>query len=237
MPLTQAARTFKLPVFKRILSVAALAGFLAGALLTAVQQLWVVPLIIEAEVHENSAAQASAPRVVTKSNHDHEAWRPVEGRERTFRTLVANVVMAVGFALLLGALICLHGKMTSWRSGLLWGLAGYIVFVAPSLGLPPEVPGTESARLAERQIWWLFAVMCAGAGLWILVFARSFLAKSAGALLLAVPHLIGAPQPQINGSLAPPELASSFFHATALANAVFWLLLGSLVGFFYRKFA
>jgi len=128
--------------------------------------------------------------------------------------------------------------MTSWRSGLLWGLAGYAVFfVAPSLGLPPEIPGAEAAGLAERQIWWLFAVVCAGVGLWILVFARSFLAKSVGALLLAVPHLIGAPQPPIHGSLTPPALASSFLHATALANAVFWLLLGSLAGVLNRKLA
>jgi cobalt transporter subunit CbtA len=235
MPLTQAERAFNLPVLKRIVAAAALAGFLAGSLLTGIQQLQVVPIMLEAEVHERGT---STPRAVSDASHDHESWRPADGRERTFFTLASNVVMAVGFALLLGALISLRAKKTSWRSGLLWGLAGYVVFfVAPSLGLPPEVPGIESARLAERQIWWLFAVLGAGAGLWILVFARSFLAKSAGMLLLALPHLIGAPQPQIHGGAAPAELTSAFIHASALANAVFWLLLGSLVGSFYRKLA
>ena len=238
MPLTQTERPFNIPVFKRILSVTALAGLLAGSVLTAIEQACIVPIILEAEVHENAAAQTSAPRALTASSHGHEAWRPVEGWERTFLTLVANIVMAVGFALLLGALICLHGKMTSWRGGLLWGLAGYgVFFVAPSLGLPPDVPGSEAAGLVERQIWWLFAVLCAGAGLWILVFARSFPAKSLGLLLLVLPHWIGAPPPQIGGSLTPPVLASSLLHATALANAVFWLLLGSLTGFLSRKLA
>ena len=183
-----------------------------------------------------AASQASHADSILK--HDHEAWRPASGWERTLFTVVSNIVLAISFALLLGALICLRGKMTNWRFGLLWGLAGYAVFfVAPSLGLPPEVPGTETARLADRQIWWLLAVACTGAGLWLFAFAPALFDKLLGTALLAVPHLIGAPQPQIQSSVAPHDLANAFVYASVFANAVFWLLLGSLLGFFYKKLA
>ena len=149
-------------------------------------------------------------------------------------TALANVSLAIGFGLLLGAAICLRGDVSGWRSGLLWGLAGYTVFfVAPSLGLPPEVPGTEAAPLADRQIWWLITVIVTATGLSLLIFARNWKLKWLGAVLLSVPHLIGAPQPQVHGSAAPIELAHAFIYATADANAVFWLALGSLVAFFY----
>ena len=41
---------------------------------------------------------------------------------------------------------CAAGAI-GWRQGLLWGLAGFAVFtLAPSLGLPPELPGHAGGR-------------------------------------------------------------------------------------------
>lgn len=221
---------FALAAFKRIVVAAALAGLLAGMLLTAVQQIQVVPLLLEAERYEE-AATASHER-------EHRAWQPANGWERMSSAGVANVVLAVGIGLLLGSAMCLRGRTTNWRAGLLWGTAGYLVFfVAPSLGLPPELPGTEAARLADRQLWWLVTVVLSGTGLSILAFSRMWVAKLLGALLLGVPHLIGAPQPQIHGAAVPAELANAFVWATSVANAVFWLFLGALLGFFYKRMA
>jgi len=137
---------------------------------------------------------------------------------------------------LLGAASTLRGGIGSWRNGLLWGLAGYaIFFVAPSLGLPPEVPGTETANLNDRQLWWLMTVFDTAAGLWLLVFSKTNLNKLFGAVLLISPHIIGAPQPGAPGSAAPAELANTFIAATAFANAIFWLALGGLMGLFSKK--
>lgn len=238
------AGMFNLAAFKRIVSAATLAGALAGLLLTLVQQVQVSQLILKAEVYEDAAAVAAAlqPAHAHSSaeheHHEHEAWQPANGVERTLFTALANISLAVGFGLLLGAAICLRGEVSGWRAGLLWGLAGYVVFfVAPSLGLPPEVPGTEAAPLADRQLWWLITVVMTASGLSLLIFARTWQVKILGAVLLVVPHLIGAPQPQVHASAAPVELAHAFIYATAIANAVFWLTLGSLMGFFYKKFA
>lgn len=242
--------------FKRIVTAAALAGVLAGLTLTVVQKIQVSPIILKAEVYEDAAAEAAASRVALAPSpaenaphehtheqaHEHEhapdAWQPAEGLERTAFSALANISLAVGFGLLLGGGLCLRGGAGGWRSGLLWGLAGYVVFfAAPSLGLPPEVPGTEAAPLADRQLWWLATVVVTAAGLSLLVFTRNWKFKLLGLALLIAPHLIGAPQPQVHASAAPAELAQAFIHATAIANTVFWLALGGLMGWFYKKLA
>ena len=236
------AGLFNLAAFKRIAAAALLAGVLAGLFLTAVQRIQVIPILQQAELFEDAASAHTHAHThaATEGAHQHdaEAWKPENGWERTFYTAVANVSLAIGFALLLSAAMALRGGATSWRSGLLWGLAGYtIFFVAPALGLRPELPGTEAAPLADRQLWWILAVGGTSVGLALLVFARSAFMKILGLALLIVPHLIGAPQPAIHASTAPQELAHAFIFASALANAVLWLALGAFAGFFYHKLA
>ncbi len=227
---------FNLAAFKRIAATALLAGLLAGLLLTAVQRVQVIPILQQAEVLEDAASAHTHAATEGAHHHDAEAWKPENGWERTFYTGVGNISLAIGFALLLSAAIAFRGGTSTWRSGLLWGLAGYtIFFIAPALGLPPQVPSAEAAPLADRQLWWLMAVLGTSAGLALLVFTRSGMVKILGAALLVAPHLIGAPQPPIHDSAALIELARAFFDASAMANAMFWLTLGGLTGFFYQK--
>lgn len=239
-------------VFRRMASAVVIAGALSGVLLSGVQQFQVEKIILTAEEYEKAGEAAVAQaqehdhdhdQATATSAHAHEhahdadAWEPADGAERTGYTVLANVSMAVGFALMLVAAFALSGRTISWRSGLLWGLAGYgVFFVAPSLGLPPEVPGTLAAPLHARQLWWVMTAAMTAASLGLFVFTRGWPYKLVGVLLLVVPHLVGAPQPEVHGSVAPEELAQAFIHATALANAVFWLALGGLTGFFYRRF-
>lgn len=216
---------------KKMVVVASLAGVLAGVVLTLVQQIHVVPLILSAEVYEQAAEMTPLT-----TEHEHVEWQPADGWPRHLYTAAANIVTALGFALLLTAMIKLRGGHVNWRSGLLWGLGGYIVFfVAPTLGLPPEVPGTEAAELVQRQTWWMMTTFFTAAGLVSIAFSRKPILKVVGVGLLLVPHLIGAPQPTIHSSTAPAELAQAFILATAIANGVFWLCLGGLLGFFHQK--
>lgn len=222
---------FNLATFRELVTAALWTGLLAGLLLTAVQQIQVIPTLLKAEVYEENAAAA-----VVANTHDHHEWQPENGWERTLYTAIANITLGVGFALLIGAVMCLRGRPGSWRMGLLWGLAGYLTFfVAPSLGLPPEVPGTTGAKLADRQSWWLITALDTGLGLSLLAFAKTKTYKFFGAVLLISPHLIGAPQPETHNSAAPAELVQSFIIATVFANAVFWLAIGGLMGQFYKK--
>ena len=229
--------TTTIATFKKMLAVAALTGILAGLLLTVVQKIQVVPLILKAEIYEQAVENANqASGINAPAGHAHDAWQPESGWERNLFTAAANIVIALGFALLLGAAVGLRGAKLDWRSGLLWGLVGYAVFfVAPSLGLPPEVPGAQAANLADRQAWWMATSIATATGLAFMFFSRQSTVKILGAVLLIAPHLIGAPQPEVHGGAAPAELAQAFVIATFIANAVFWLGLGGLFGLFHQR--
>ena len=119
------------------------------------------------------------------------------GIERAGYTLIADLLAGIGFALLLAgavALARLRGYAIDARSGLLWGAAGFAVFaLAPAIGLPPELPGMSAAELAARQQWWLLTAAATAAGLGLVIFARPAPLRVLGAVLLVLPHLIGAP--------------------------------------------
>src|SRR5438477_6809099 len=153
-------------VFRSIVFSAAVAGFVVGAVVTAAQLFSTVPLIIKSEVYERSAAEAAAksgPAAHEHSDHQHAehehgtaAWEPKDGLQRNVFTAAANILTAVGFALLLAGIYALRGYPVTWYEGLLWGLGGFLVFTAaPGLGLPPELPGVPTAPLVARQIWWI----------------------------------------------------------------------------------
>lgn len=219
-------------MYRELVIAALWTGLLSGLLLTAVQQIPVIPTSLNAKAYEEKAA------VVANADNSHEQhdWQPENGWEHTVFTAAANVSLGLGFASLIGAIMCSRGRPDNWRIGLLWGLAGYLTFfVAPSLGLPTEVPGTAAAKLEDRQSWWLITVLDTGFGLSLLAFAKTKTNRFFGAALLVAPHLIGAPQPTVHNSVAPAELAHSFITATAIVNAVFWLAIGGLMGWFYKK--
>ena len=165
------------------------------------------------------------------------AWAPHDGIERTFWTGVSNVATAIGFTLLIVAVFAWRGGAT-WRQGLLWGAAGFFVFfVNPAIGIRPELPGAFAAGLLDRQLWWLLTVACSAAGVGLLILAPKALAKVGGAALLVVPHLAGAPHPEVEGGLAPGSLADSFVVASAATNAAFWLVLGVAASVAFTRFS
>lgn len=238
------------------LTVALLAGIGAGVVNWAIHMFGTSPLILEAEVYEN-AGEAAAPAepaapadaatgaVVAQEagdghdhEHDAEAWEPADGWQRNLFTLGADVVTGVGYGLLLMAAIVFFGKGADWRRGLLWGVAGFACFtLAPSFGLPPELPGTEAAPLLQRQLWWIGTVIATGAGLYAAVRLRNIAGYAIGVALIALPHVIGAPQPETPGALAPAELEHKFIIVAVATSLVFWLVLGVLTGAFFNRYA
>lgn len=222
-------------MFRRIVTSACLAGLLAGLVLTGVQRVRVVPIILEAETYETTAQEAAHSPEGT--GHAHEGWAPEEGMERTFWTAIANVLSAIGFALLLVAIYSQRSKV-DWRQGVLWGLGGYAAFfLSPAFGLAPEIPGTQAAELGLRQAWWLSTVISTGIGLAMIVLVRPWGWKAAGVVLLVIPHLIGAPHPYVHGASAPQELAHAFALASGIANAIFWVVLGAGSAVAFRRLA
>jgi cobalt transporter subunit CbtA len=219
-------------VLRRLVFAALCAGLLSGIFATGAHQIATVPVILKAEAYEKAPERASAEA------HQHAAaWEPENGAERTAYTLLADVLTGIGFALLLAAALTLHGGEVTWRKGLFWGLAGFATFsIAPGLGLPPEVPGTEAAPLLERQLWWLATAVSTGSALALLAFTRRAPWAILAAILIVLPHLYGAPQPTEHGAATPETLARQFVVAVTVVSFLFWLILGALTGFFYGRF-
>lgn len=226
-------------MIKRIAQTAGFTGLLAALLLTLLQSFWVAPLILQAEAYEKAPATEEvhehAPGAMAGHVHDEEAWEPEDGWQRVLSTTGGNLVVAVGFALMLAGLYTLRAPSRT-SQGLLWGLAGYATFVlAPTLGLPPELPGTAAADLTLRQTWWIGTAASTAAGLALIVFGRNWLLKGLGLAILAVPHFIGAPQPQVHSMLAPEALEAQFKIASQLTNVAFWLALGLISTWLFRR--
>lgn len=247
-------------MFARLLAATLASGVLAGVLISLVQEVTTTPLILQAETYESQAEAGPAPAQAMlwrqvrgdsgirfvhgdessggtgAGNGDATAWSPEDGIERTLFTVLANIVTGVAFAALLVAAFGLRGAPVSARKGVVWGLAGFTVFAAaPSLGLPPEVPGAMAAEIGIRQAWWALAAASTAAGLWLLVFQSRIAFHIVGVALLALPHLIGAPHPDHVGGLVPPELAGQFVSASLATSLVFWAMLGWLAGRFYEQ--
>lgn len=213
-------------MFRRTVFSAALAGLLGGLLVSGLQAVRVVPLILEAESYERAARTPVPP-----GGAGEEEGAP----SRTALTVLANVLTATGFALLLAAGFALRGGADA-RRGLLWGIGGFAAFsLAPALGLPPELPGDLAAPLAARQAWWWAAAGGTAAGLALIAFKPGAPWKLLGALLIALPHLAGAPQPPVHGGAAPEALRRAFALAALLTSALFWAALGGLAGFFFKR--
>lgn len=193
------------------------AGVAAGAVVTVLQQLFLVPLILQAETLE------AAGHVDTAT-----AWEPQAGMERALYTLLFNCLGAFGFALLLAGCYALRGG-ANWPHGLLWGLAGFASFsAAPALGLPPELPGAAAADLAARQLWWVATALGTAAGLACLLLSRPIGMRVLGLLLIGAPHVVGAPHaPEVHSAI--PEDLGRFFSIGSLAvSAVMWMILGAV---------
>ena len=232
--------------FRLILFSAVISGGIVGLAVTAVQHLGTVPLILKAEVYER-ASEASPAQSAEHAQHQHgqdqhaqhqhseEAWTPQDGLERTAFTAAANILTAIGFGLVLCGIFAVRGP-GDWYEGLLWGLAGFVVFtVAPGLGLPPTLPGIPTAELEARQLWWIATAASTAAGLALLFFRRSPLAAIIALCLLALPHVIGSPQPDDAHTHVPQALSRQFVAAVTFTSLFFWSLLGSLTSIAYRR--
>lgn len=239
-------------IFRSIVFSAAVAGFIVGALITVVQQFGTVPLILKGETYEKAAEKpatsgadkTSSAVTVGHADHDHashdhgEAWEPRDGWERNSYTAAANILTAIGFALLLTGIFALRDHAVTWHEGLLWGLGGFAVFtLAPGLGLPPELPGIPVAPLLPRQIWWIATAAATAGGLGLVVFRRAPWAAILGIALIVVPHMVGAPQIDDVHTDVPANLSHQFVVATTVTSLLFWTLLGTLSSLAYRYFS
>lgn len=208
-------------MISRTLLTGLLAGLVAGAVLTVLYLAKTQPLILQAELFEHGSAGIE-PQALPLG--------------RTIQTLMFNILSGAAFGLILAALLAVRGRAVGLRHGVLWGAAGFVAFsLAPAVGLPPELPGSLAADLVSRQLWWVLTAAATAGGLGLLAFAGSWSARFAGAILVVLPHIVGAPQPDTLGGAVPPELAAQFAAVSLGTSALFWVVLGAASGYLHDR--
>lgn len=226
-------------VLYRILLHALVLGLLSGIFLTGIQQIEVVPLILEAESYEVSDQSGHSHH----NNEDHEQKHESQNDDtewlRLGYTALANFLLAVGFALLLSVLaniLVARKHIFVWHTGCVMGFSGFLIFhLAPALGLPPKLPGSEAAAVEWRQAWWIFTVVATAAGLALLLLQKKLYLRLISIIFVLIPHILGAPVVQDDSSLLPVELEKRFVIVSLITNLCFWLVLGALVGVLNKK--
>jgi cobalt transporter subunit CbtA len=212
-------------MFTKIAVSALIAGFAAGLVASVLQFAFVQPILLHAELFE-----ADPNTTLDIVRMARGAFDPM--REAMNVMFSALVYTGYAFMLLAGMVFAEErGQPITPRAGLLWGAAGFIAMhFAPAFGLSPEMPGMVAAALEPRQIWWYLTVACTGAGLWLIAFGRNWMMWGVAVILIAAPHLIGAPLPDTLTQTAPPELAAAFAARTLGVALVVWSTLGLFLG-------
>ncbi len=225
----------------RLVLAALIAGMAAGFIYGGIQHVRTTPLILAAEVFENAAEPAAHEHAAgTPSKHEHaaEEWAPNDGWQRTFSTTLTSVITGAAFAVMLAGVSLLTGLPITPRNGLVWGICGFLAAtVAPGAGLAPELPGMPAGDLVSRQIWWVATIIATGAGIFLIATRRELRWLAAAVALIALPHIIGAPQPLTHETAVPAGLAASFAANTIAASAVLWSLIGLFLGLATDRFS
>lgn len=178
----------------------------------------------EEEGHSHNGAEAG---------HSHGGGE-VSTFTRDLWTTVFFGLVYVAYALILVAgfgLARVYGKVITAREGLLWGIAGFAAFqLAPAMGLAPELPGTLAADLGERQVWWWGTAASTAVALGLLAYGRSLVTAALAVVLLAAPHVIGAPELEGFSGVAPPEVSAAFAARVLGVGLAVWALMGWVAG-------
>ncbi|SFR17980.1 CbtA family protein [Poseidonocella sedimentorum] len=221
-------------MLSKLLTSALFAGSAAGLIAALLQLVFVQPVLLHAELYESGALVHFGAEPVS-ALQDLPGFEPV----RDGLSIVFTMLIYSGYAMILVGLMALaqsRGAPINGRSGLLWGLAGFVAaHLAPGFTLAPEVPGVAAADVGARQIWWAATVAAAAAAMWLIGFGRGLPAWLAAAVLLLAPHLIGAPEPDVFTGPVPTEIGALFAARALGVGMAAWALLGVFSGYFWAR--
>ncbi|MGR3761984.1 CbtA family protein [Roseobacteraceae bacterium NS-SX3] len=222
-------------MFTRILTSALFAGAAAGLIAALLQLYFVQPVLLHAELYEGGDLVHFGAASPVSAHQDVGGIDPL----RDGLSVIFTMLVYSGYAMVLVALMSLaeaRGAAITARSGILWGLAGFVaVHFAPGFSLAPEVPGVAAADVGERQVWWFATVIAAAIAMWLIAFGRSWTAWGAAAVLLLAPHVIGAPEPEVFTGPVPTEIGAHFAARAFGVGMAAWMLVGLFAGYFWSR--
>ena len=223
-------------MFKNIFVSAVVCGAIAGVLATVMQMLLVTPLLMEAELFETGQSMHFITDGSPESPIKHvDIW---EDPYRHLMTLCFNLVTFTGFGFILVAAMAFfqkRGFTLSKAEGIVAGVSGFIVFqLAPSVGLPPELPGTIGVTVGLKQTWWIITILSTTVGILLLFLDKHKVVSGAGIVFITIPHLIGHPKLETYFGVAPPELAAEFASRALAVSLIAWIILGVISSQFWK---
>ena len=221
-------------MLSKLLTSALFAGAAAGLIAGLLQLVFVQPVLLHAELYEGGDLVHFGGAVIS-AHPELPGFDPV----RDILSVVFTMLTYTGYAMMLVALMLLadeRGAQIDARTGIIWGVAGFVAaHLAPGFSLAPEVPGVAAADVGERQIWWYATVIAAGIAMWLLAFGRTWAMWGAAVILLAAPHLIGAPEPDVFTGPVPTEIAALFAARAFGVGLAAWVMLGCFAAYFLDK--
>ena len=223
-------------MFKNIFVSAVVCGAIAGVLATVMQMLLVTPLLMEAELFETRQSMHFITDGSPESPIKHvDIW---EDPYRHLMTLCFNLVTFTGFGFILVAAMAFfqkRGFTLSKAEGIVAGVSGFIVFqLAPSVGLPPELPGTIGVTVGLKQTWWIITILSTTVGILLLFLDKHKVVSGVGIIFITIPHLIGHPKLETYFGVAPPELAAEFASRALAVSLIAWIILGVISSQFWK---
>jgi predicted cobalt transporter CbtA len=148
---------------------ALIAGVAAGLAVGAVQRIKMIPLIERAEIYE-----AAEPHAGQDAMPMPRAWEPAADLDRAAYTLTTDLLVGIGFALLL------TGRSRSPANAAMSSMPAGVFCGAPRnlpcsrwrrrSGSLRSFPGRATAELGERQAWCAGTAIATAAGLGLIVF-------------------------------------------------------------------
>lgn len=221
----------------RLLTSALLAGAVAGLIAALLQLYFVQPVLLHAELYEGGELVHFGSASTVSAIQDLGGIDLV----RDGLSVVFTMLVYTAYAMILLALMSqaeTRGAAITARSGLIWGVAGFVVVhLAPGFSLAPEVPGVAAADVGLRQIWWFATVGLAGVALWLIAFAKNWLGWGAAVVLLLAPHVYGAPEPDVFTGPVPTEIGALFAARAFGVGLAVWVILGGFAGYFWTRLA
>ncbi|NIZ59696.1 cobalt transporter [Sedimentitalea sp. CY04] len=220
-------------MYSRILTSALFAGAAAGLIAALLQLIFVQPVLLHAELYETG-------ELVHFGGTHVSAHPELPGFDlmRDGLSIVFTMLTYTGYTLVMVALMSLaegRGAVINARTGLIWGIAGFIAFhLAPGFTLAPEVPGVAAADVADRQVWWTVTVATAGVAMWLIAFGGNKVSYLIAVALLMAPHLIGAPEPDSFSGPVPTEIGALFAARAFGVGLAAWALVGTFAGYFWQ---
>ncbi|MBD3665538.1 CbtA family protein [Sulfitobacter aestuariivivens] len=221
-------------MMSRVIISALFAGALAGLIAGVLQLVFVQPVLLHAELYESGELVHFGAQAVS-AHPELPGFEPV----RDGLSLIFTMLTYTGYALLMIAAISIaeeRGAHVDGRTGLLWGIAGFVAFhLAPGFTLAPEVPGVAAADVTARQIWWFATAGSAAVAMWLIGFGQGWTAWGVATILLLAPHIIGAPEPDTFTGPVPTEIGALFAARALGVGLAAWVLLGCFAGYFWRS--